>query len=94
MLNGTVTHGLRLTATIDRRGRAVIGNRVGKSKPLGEPLALTVSGASARLELRLLHTLEEEQGLQPQPVPVPLPPITAADVHLVCWQALSIDTAS
>lgn len=61
MLNGTVTHGLRLSATIDRRGRAVIGNRAGKSKPLGEPLALTISGAPARLELRLLHTLELDE---------------------------------
>lgn len=31
----------------------------------------------------------EEQGLQPQPVPEPLPEITAEDVHLVCWQALT-----
>lgn len=31
----------------------------------------------------------EEQGLQPQPVPEPLPEITADDVHLVCWQALT-----
>ena len=31
----------------------------------------------------------EQQGLQPQPVPQPLPPVTADDVHLVCWQALS-----
>ena len=31
----------------------------------------------------------DEQGLQPQPVPEPLPAITADDVHLVCWQALT-----
>ena len=32
----------------------------------------------------------EEQGLAPQPAPEPLPEITADDVHLVCWQALSV----
>ncbi len=31
----------------------------------------------------------EEQGLQPQPAPEPLPEITAEDVHLVGWQALT-----
>jgi len=32
----------------------------------------------------------EEQGLQPQPVPEPLPEITPDDIHLVCWQALTV----
>ncbi|MXW94242.1 MAG: helicase [Acidimicrobiaceae bacterium] len=42
--------------------------------------------AQAEAVLRVI----DEQGLQPQPVPEPLPEITAADVHLVCWQALTV----
>jgi superfamily II DNA or RNA helicase len=31
----------------------------------------------------------EQLGLEPSPPPVPLPPITADDVHLVCWLAVT-----
>ena len=41
--------------------------------------------AQAEAVLRVV----EEQGLTPQPVAAPLPVITADDIHLVCWQALS-----
>ena len=63
-LNGTVTQGLRLSVVMDRRGFAAIGNRVDKLKPLGDPVALTVSKAPARLKLRLLHTLELDESRQ------------------------------
>lgn len=55
--------------------------------------ALRTATSPAKQAEAVLRVIEE-QGLQPQPVPVPLPPITAADVHLVCWQALGVGTAS
>lgn len=64
VLNGTVTHGIRLSAVVDTLGRAVVGNRVSRRAPLGRPIPLTLSKATARLELRLLHTLAvDESGL-------------------------------
>lgn len=38
-------------------GRAVIGNRVRRSRIIGDPIALKPSKARARLELQVLHTL-------------------------------------
>jgi hypothetical protein len=35
----------------------------------------------------------EELGLEPSPAPEPLPPITADDVHLVCWLAIVPSTS-
>ena len=49
---------------MDGQGFAVIGNRRGPLKPLGDPVALTVSQASARLELRLVHSLELDESRQ------------------------------
>lgn len=57
VLNGTVTHGIRLSAVVDTLGRAVVGNRVSRREPLGKAIPLTLSKARARLGLRLLHTL-------------------------------------
>jgi len=50
VLNGTVTHGIRLTAVVDTFGHAVVGNRISRQAPLGKPIPLTLSKAAARLE--------------------------------------------
>ena len=52
--------------------------------------ALRSSPTPAEQAVAVLRVVEE-QGLQPQPVPEALPEITAEDVHLVCWQALTAD---
>ena len=64
MLNRTVTHGLSLSAVMQGSGRAVIGNRVSEEKLRGDPIALTASKASARLELRFLHSLQLDESHQ------------------------------
>lgn len=56
-LNGTVTDGLRLSVAMEPGGRAVVGNRVSRNRLIGDPVALTVSRAPARVELSILHTL-------------------------------------
>ena len=58
LLNGTVTHGVRLRSYMDRRGRAVVGYRVSEANAVGEGIPLTVSKSSAHLYLSVLHTLE------------------------------------
>ena len=60
-LNGTVTDGVRLSVFMNASGRAVIGYRVNKHRPLGEPIALTVSRSPARLCLDVLHTLDLDE---------------------------------
>ena len=58
LLNGTVTHGVRLRSYMDRRGRAVVGYKVRESNPVGDCVPLTISRSPARLYLSVLHTLE------------------------------------
>ena len=58
LLNGTVTHGVRLRSYMDRRGRAVVGYKVSESNPVGDCVPLTISRSPARLYLSVLHTLE------------------------------------
>ena len=58
LLNGTVTHGVRLRSYMDRRGRAVVGYKVSESNPVGDCVPLTISRSPARLHLSVLHTLE------------------------------------
>ena len=43
---------------MDRRGRAVVGYKVSEANPVGDCVPLTVSQASARLYVSVLHTLE------------------------------------
>ena len=58
LLNGTVTHGIRLRSYMDRHGRAVIGYEVSKTNPVGDYVPFTISRSPALLYLSLLHTLE------------------------------------
>ena len=58
LLNGTVTHGVRLRSYMDRRGRAVIGYNANEANPVGDCVPLTISKSPARLFLSVLHTLE------------------------------------
>ena len=58
LLNGTVTHGVRMRSYMDRHGRAVVGYKVSEANPVGDCVPLTVSQASARLCFSVLHTLE------------------------------------
>ena len=60
-LNGTVTDGVRLAVFMNPSGRAVIGYRVNKNRPLGEPIALTTSRSPGRLCLDVLHTLDLDE---------------------------------
>ncbi len=64
MLNLTLTHGPRLSVVMEPSGCAVIGNRISREKPLGEPVSLSASRAQPRLELRLLHTLALDKSQQ------------------------------
>ena len=61
LLNGTVTHGVRLRSYMDRRGRAVVGYKVSESNPVGDCVPLTISRSPARLYLSVLHTLELDE---------------------------------
>lgn len=61
VLNGTVTHGIRLRSYMDRRGRAVIGYEVSENNPVGDCVPLTISQSPARLYLNVLHTLELDE---------------------------------
>lgn len=63
-LNGTVTDGVRLSIFMNASGRAVIGYRANKNKPLGEPITLTTSRAPGRLSLDVLHTLDLDESGQ------------------------------
>ena len=58
LLNGTVTHGIRMRSYMDRHGRAVVGYKVSEANPVGDCVPLTVSQASPRLFVSVLHTLE------------------------------------
>ena len=58
LLNGTVTHGVRLRSYMDRHGRAVIGYNVNEANPVGDGVPLTISRSPARLYVNVLHTLE------------------------------------
>ena len=60
-LNGTVTDGIRLSIFMNTGGRAVIGYRANKNKPLGEPVVLTLSRAPGRLCMNVLHTLDLDE---------------------------------
>ena len=60
-LNGTITDGIRLSVFMNRSGRAVIGYRVHSKKPLGDPIALTVSRSPGQMSLHVLHTLDLDE---------------------------------
>jgi hypothetical protein len=55
-----------------------------------------VTDTSSSEEERAAQVVEAARslGLQPPPAPEPLPPITEADVHLVCWLAVVPETAA
>lgn len=63
-LNGTVTNGVRLSIFMNASGRAVIGYRANKNRPLGESILLTASRAPGRLCLDVLHTLDLDESGQ------------------------------
>ncbi len=58
LLNGTVSHGIRLRSYMDRDGRAVVGYQVSAANPIGGYVPLTISRSPARLYLSVLQTLE------------------------------------
>ncbi len=61
LLNGTVTDGVRLTASLDLRGTAVVGYCTTRKQPLGKPVDLTTSRSPARLCLHLIQSLRLDE---------------------------------
>ncbi|MBI4306672.1 MAG: hypothetical protein HY678_10180, partial [Chloroflexi bacterium] len=47
------------------------------------------SAASPRLQAAAVAKTVNDLGLEPAPAPKPLPVITADDIHLICWMAIS-----
>ena len=61
LLNGTITHGIRLRSYMDRHGRAVVGYNTSETNPVGDSVPLTLSKSPARLYLSVLHLLELDE---------------------------------
>lgn len=56
LLNGTITHGVRIGAVVSGNV-AVVGYRVSRKSPAPEPIPLTISRKPASLFLYVAHTL-------------------------------------